>query len=93
MHSSFREDVELRQGLRVLPPGERIMHPHQVLRHPALSRDEKRAVLAEWASDSCALEGRPAWRQIPGSGATIAVDDIFDALRALDRGQSSGMVR
>ncbi len=60
-------------------------HPREVLSSSALQASEKRALLAAWASDACALEGRPAWRQLPGSGAAVTVDDVLDALQALDR--------
>ena len=59
-------------------------HPSEVLGHPALSRTEKRALLAAWASDACAVEGRSAWRQVPDSGALVPIDAILDALQALD---------
>lgn len=87
MHQIFREDIEPRQYSSAFrhPPGETVTHPRQVVDHPALSRAEKRALLAEWASDACAVEGRPAWRQIPGSGALVIVDDVLAALQALDR--------
>jgi len=62
-----------------------VTHPCAVLDHPGLSLSRKRALLAAWASDACAVEGRPAWRQLPHSGAVVAVDDILEALRALDR--------
>jgi hypothetical protein len=60
-------------------------HPRTVLDHPGMSLSRKRAVLAAWASDACAVEGRSAWRRIPQTGALVTVDDILDALQALDR--------
>jgi hypothetical protein len=65
-------------------PGPVFTHPSDVLHHPAMSRMEKRALLAAWASDACAVEGRPAWRQVPESGALVPIDAILDALQALD---------
>lgn len=60
--------------------------PQEVLAHPALGTSDKRAILAGWASDACAVENLPNWRKLPGSGALVALDDILDALQALDGG-------
>ncbi len=60
-------------------------HPSAVLEATTLTGSEKRALLAGWASDACALEGRPAWRWLSGTPAPVAVDDILAALQALDR--------
>jgi hypothetical protein len=50
-----------------------------------LPQEEKRAVLAHWASDACAVESAPALRRCPGlPGRTVPVDDVLAALRALD---------
>jgi hypothetical protein len=79
-------DVLASGTLEARPPGHGPVFTHlsEVLDHPALSRTEKRALLAAWASDACAVEGRPAWRQLPESGALVPIDSILDALRALD---------
>ena len=46
---------------------------------------EKRAILASWASDACAIESVPALRRAPTHGGKpVAFDDVMDALRALD---------
>ena len=60
--------------------------PQEVLMHPGLSVGAKRAILAAWVSDACAVENLPNWRKLPGTGALVALDDILDALRALDGG-------
>jgi len=60
-------------------------HPSAVLEATTLTGSEKRALLAGWASDACALEGRPAWRWLSGTPAPVGVDDILAALQALDR--------
>jgi hypothetical protein len=59
-------------------------HPSEVLGAKALSGSEKRALLATWASDACAVAGRPVWRWLPGTPAPVSVDDILAALQALD---------
>jgi len=61
-----------------------IHHPDEVVNRPGMSLEEKRAILAAWASDSHAVEGAPALRQL-GSGAVVPVDDILAALRRLDQ--------
>ena len=48
-----------------------------------LTIDEKRAVLADWASDAHAIENGPALRR-PADGVVLNVADILTALRALD---------
>jgi hypothetical protein len=66
-------------------PSTAIDDPYDVLDSIALGKEEKRAILASWASDACAVEGMPAWRRLPRTGTLVPVDDILDALRALDR--------
>jgi len=52
---------------------------------PDLTLNEKRAILASWASDACAIESVPALRRAPTKGGRpVAFDDVMDALRALD---------
>ena len=58
--------------------------PQEVLAHPALDISDKRAILAGWASDACAVENLPNWRKLPGTGALVPLDDILDALQGLD---------
>ena len=60
--------------------------PQEVLIHPGLGVDAKRAILAAWVSDACAAENLPNWRKLLGTGALVALDDILDALQALDGG-------
>ena len=58
--------------------------PLEVLAHPAFASSEKRALLASWASDACAVENLPNWRKLPETGALVPLDEILDALQALD---------
>ena len=88
MQQAFRNDIASELTFPRHRPSHPFKHPHQLLGHAHLSRGEKRALLAEWASDVHAVEGRPGWRQIPGSGAVVVIDDILDALRALDTSHS-----
>ena len=65
------------------------MHPAEVMDDPRLTKTEKRAVLASWASDVQAVTGAPALRQLD-NGAIVRVDDVLQALRALDGGRKFG---
>jgi hypothetical protein len=68
----------------LLHPARAFAHPMDVVRDPDLTLNEKRAILASWASDACAVEAAPELR-IAGSGKVVRWDDIMDALRTLDR--------
>lgn len=69
---------------KLLHPANAFKHPQQVVDDPDLSLNEKRAILASWASDACAVEAAPALRRPPGSSQAVSVDEILEALRALD---------
>jgi len=68
----------------LLHPAAAFAHPAEVINDPDLTLNEKRAILASWASDACAVEAAPTLRHPPG-GRTIQFDEIMDALRTLDR--------
>jgi hypothetical protein len=59
-------------------------HPRDVLAASNVSDDEKRAILASWASDAFALEGAASLRLYPGTDNAVPYDDIIEALKALD---------
>jgi hypothetical protein len=69
----------------LLHPAQAFEHPMKVVDDSDLTLAEKRAILASWASDACAVEATPALRQPPGSARRVEFDDVMDALRALDR--------
>ena len=69
----------------LLHPAQAFEHPSNVVNDPDLTLNEKRAILASWASDACAVEAMPALRRPPGAPAPVTFDDVMDALRALDR--------
>jgi hypothetical protein len=50
----------------LLHPARAFAHPRDVVADADLTVNEKRAVLASWASDACAMEAAPALRQPPG---------------------------
>ncbi len=68
-----------------LHPAQAFEHPSNVVHDPDLTLNEKRAILASWASDACAIEATPALRCAPGGKKPVRFDDVMDALRALDR--------
>ncbi|ETR74909.1 hypothetical protein X566_19140 [Afipia sp. P52-10] len=69
----------------LLHPAAAFDHPRDVLSDPDLTLNEKRAILASWASDACAVEAAPALRQTPDGKKVVRFDDIIEALRELDR--------
>jgi hypothetical protein len=74
-------------------PSQVFEHPRDVVNDPDLSLNEKRAILASWASDAWAIETAPALGKTP-AGRVVSFDEIMDAMRALDKEflatQSSG---
>ena len=68
----------------LLHPAQAFEHPSEVVNDPDLTLNEKRAILASWASDACAIEAAPALRKSP-AGPLVRFDDVMDALRALDK--------
>jgi hypothetical protein len=74
----------------LLHPSRAFAHPSEVVRDPDLTLNEKRAILASWASDACALEAAPELREIPG-GTRVRFEQIMDALRDLDRQANDAM--
>jgi hypothetical protein len=65
-------------------PSQVFEHPKDVASDPDLSLNEKRAILASWASDACAIEAAPALRKTP-AGRVVSFDEIMDAMRSLDK--------
>lgn len=61
--------------------------PSEVVCHPQLEPEVKRAILASWASDASAAKNGPALRRAPKSRHAVPIDDVMDALRKLDSGR------
>jgi hypothetical protein len=59
--------------------------PFDVVRHPTLEPEVKRAILASWASDKVAVKNRPDLRRPRGLKRPVPVRDILTALQSLDR--------
>ncbi len=72
----------------LLHPSNAFGHPSEVVNDPDLTLNEKRAILASWASDACAVEAAPELRARP-TGPLARFDDIMEALRILDK-QANG---
>lgn len=69
----------------LVAPGDVFRRPHEVLTYPGLSLNEKRGLLASWASDLCAVESCPALRCLPGRKTEpVPVNEVLAALLALD---------
>jgi hypothetical protein len=67
----------------LLHPARAFAHPMAVVNDADLTLNEKRAILASWASDACAVEAAPELRQLV-SGPIIRFEEIMDALKMLD---------
>ncbi|UVC09831.1 hypothetical protein IHQ71_04245 [Rhizobium sp. TH2] len=80
-HNETHAEIDL---VSLLNPAEYFSSPKQVLEAPTLSKQEKRAILASWASDQYAVESVPALRELPGSHALVRIQDILAALKQLD---------
>ena len=63
-------------------PGQ-VTDPANVLTDTRLSDDEKRALLASWASDANTVADCPAPRRLP-DGSVVPVDHILKSLKTLD---------
>ncbi|EAQ34822.1 hypothetical protein NB311A_19667 [Nitrobacter sp. Nb-311A] len=70
----------------ILHPGSVYDHPRDVLADEELTLAEKRAILASWASDAAAVTSCPSLRAIPGQRQPVSIDDILEALSALNYG-------
>jgi hypothetical protein len=80
MQTESRKDFDLD---RLLHPAGAFRTPMEVVNDPDMTTQEKRAVLASWASDACAVEAAPDLRQ-PAGSSPVRFDDIMDALKRLD---------
>ena len=80
-----RKDFELDH---LLHPARAFRTPMDVVTDPDMTAQEKRAILASWASDACAVEASPELRR-PLSGRVVRFDEIMDALKELD-GEAAG---
>ncbi len=68
----------------LLHPSRHFNHPREVLAAKDIGKEEKRAILASWASDIYAIESIPALRLYPGTDKAVSYYEIIEALKALD---------
>lgn len=72
-------------GPVVLVPSLRLCRPIDVVGAPSLSVDDRRTILAAWASDLYAVDSQPSLRHLPGTPSPVSIDEVQAALRELDR--------
>lgn len=86
MHDMLQQAASnaMAMGPTVLVQGMQLQRPTDVVKSPSLSIDDKRAILAAWASDYCAVDSKPALRQLPGT-EPVSIDEVQSALKELDR--------
>jgi hypothetical protein len=80
IETANRKDFELDH---LLHPARAFRSPMDVVTDPDMTVQEKRAILASWASDACAVEAVPDLRS-PPSAPLVRFDAIMDALKQLD---------
>jgi len=83
-HAAPWSDQPAHLGHTLAEPAHGFGHPNEVLRADELTREQKQAVLAGWASDAWAVESAPWLRRCPGGGCPVRLADVLAALRALD---------
>lgn len=72
-------------GPAILVQGLQFQRPTDVVGAASLSVDDRRAILAAWASDLYAVESQPALRHLPGTPEPVSIDEVHAALWELDR--------
>jgi hypothetical protein len=78
--TSTKNEVE-----QALHPSLFYTRPADVVADELLTIDERRAILASWASDACAVASNPLVRQAPFTDGPVTFEEIMDALFDLDR--------
>jgi hypothetical protein len=85
MNDRTRDNYDLNQ---LLHPAQAFERPSDVLGDPDLTLNEKRAILASWASDACAVDAAPDLRS-NARGAPVRFDDIMDSKSRSERNGGS----
>jgi hypothetical protein len=78
--TAIRKDFDLDY---LLHPAGAFRTPMDVVNDPDMTVQEKRAILASWASDACAVEAAPDLRS-PPFAPIVRFDDVMDAMKRLD---------
>lgn len=86
MHDLLQQAASnaMAMGPTVLLQGMQLRRPIDVVKAKALSEDDKRTILASWASDFYAVDSKPALRQLPGT-TPVSIDEVQAALKELDQ--------
>ncbi len=84
-NSNSQSAVAAISAAHLLHPAKHFGHPRDVLAADDIGDDEKRAILASWASDIFAIESIPALRLYPGTDKAVSYDEIIEALKTLDK--------
>lgn len=58
--------------------------PQELVEHPQLEPEVKRAILASWASDAYAVRSQPSLRKPPELASPIPLRSLLTALKQLD---------
>jgi len=69
---------------RWLRPAVGFERPSDVLKDPILDLEEKRQVLASWASDASSVRDEPHLRWLPGTPRPVPLAEAREALARLD---------
>ena len=87
MHDMLRQVASnaMAMGPAILLQGMQLQRPIDVVKATALPIDDRRTVLAAWASEIYAVDAHPAFRHIPGTPEPVSIDEIQSALGELDR--------
>src|SRR5437660_1674759 len=93
MEETMRKEYDRLDLGQLLHPAQAFLNPSEVVNDPDLTLNEKRAILASWASDACAVNSAPALRHGGPGRAPVDFDDVMDALRALDKEASADSAR
>lgn len=87
MHDLLQQAASkaMTMGPMILVQGTELERPMHVVDTPSIAVDDKRTILAAWASDFCAVDSHPALRHLPGTAEPVSIDEVQAALRELDR--------
>jgi len=94
MRLATSEAIFETQGLgavlqRWLRPAVGFQRPKDVLKDPFLDLDEKREVLASWASDASSVRDEPHMRWLAGTPEPVPFLEVREALSTLDLWEAS----
>ena len=64
--------------------------PRELVEHPQLEPEVKRAILASWASDAFAVRSQPTLRKPPELPRPVPVANVLAALKRLDEIRPEG---